>query len=55
MIDPHSAHNGASAVIGANGNSCCGLVSVGLNPPVSPTSVTAYSGPKNRAPSHRKM
>jgi hypothetical protein len=55
MIDPHSAHSGASAVIGANGSSCCGLGSVGRNVDVSPASVTAYSGPKNRAPSHRKM
>jgi len=36
MMEPHSAHNGASATMGENGSSCCGSASVGRNVGVSP-------------------
>jgi ribonucleoside-diphosphate reductase alpha chain len=52
---PHSEQSGASATIGANGSSCCGFGSVGFRTWASPASVTAYSGPRNFAPSQRKM
>jgi hypothetical protein len=56
MIDPHSEHMGASVTGGVNASSCCGLGSVGRSVPAeSPASVTAYSGPRNFAPSQRKI
>ena len=51
---PEGATSGP-VVVATNGNCCCGSASVGRNVEVSPASVTAYSGPRNFAPSQRNI
>lgn len=53
MIEPHSEQMGASLETGAKGSFCWGSGSVGRSLGLSPASLTAYSGPRKRAPIQR--
>ena len=55
MSPPHSEQLGASVATVENGSFCCGSGSVIASFGDSPASPAAYSGPRNFAPSQRKM